>query len=175
MEAGVGADARVAEGVAAAAPEVEADGLAGVERGGDVRGGDAVELEVLARRQVDVAAAVGAQEGGGVAEVVRRDAPAHAPDAHHRAVIALLVDAEAGGTALERLGVDTAGDVVRPRGDERFLEILHDRSFLLHVGANVLKLYHFPPQRVTRSSTRRRRFQRPRANRTMQVVAQIPQ
>ena len=113
---------------------MEADGLAGGERGGDVRGGDAVELEVLARRQMDVAAAVGAQEGGGVAEVVRRHAPAHAPDAHHRAVVALLVDAEAGGTALERLGVEATGDVVRPRLDERFLEILHDRSFLLRIG-----------------------------------------
>ena len=81
-----------------------------------------------------LAAAVGAQEGGGVAEVVRRYAPAHAPDAHHRAVVALLVDAEASGTALERLGVEAAGDVVRPRLDERFLKILHDRSFLLRIG-----------------------------------------
>ena len=129
----IGAHERVAEGVAAAAAEAEADRLAGRERGGDLSGRNTVELNVLACGQVGVVAAVGPEDVRGVTEIVRRDASAHTPDAHHRLVIALLIDAEACGTALERLGVEATGDVVRPRLDERFLKILHDRSFLLQI------------------------------------------
>lgn len=89
-----------------------------------------MQLDVLARREVGVGATMGAQNGGGRLEVRGRGNAAHAAHAHHRPVVLLLVDAEAGGLSLERLGVDPAGDVVRPRGHEILLEFLHVSWFL---------------------------------------------
>ena len=58
---GVGADQRVAEGVAAAAAEAEAGRFASFERGRDLGGRDAVELEVLSGGEMDEIAAVAAE------------------------------------------------------------------------------------------------------------------
>ena len=67
---GVGADQRVAEGVAAAAAEAEAGRFASFERGRDLGGRDAVELEVLSGGEMGEIAAVAAEDRRRRAEVV---------------------------------------------------------------------------------------------------------
>ena len=66
---GVGADYRVAEGVAAAAAEAEAGRFASFERGRDLGGRDAVKLEVLAGGEMDDIAAVAAEDRRRCAQV----------------------------------------------------------------------------------------------------------
>ena len=84
MQARIGADERVAEGVPAAAAEAEAVRPAGFEGRCDLFGRDAVQLDVLARREVGVGATMGAENGGGRLEVRGRGNAAHAAHAHHR-------------------------------------------------------------------------------------------